>query len=598
MRLANDMHQEVIANSSSSFRSSASSADIQSTCGTGGVSANNNTDHHQLHRTISAEILGAIQIDIEAEQRQQQQYSSNEHLNYDQQAAAKAFQRHQQGDYPMATCNQSAGNPTTGTNGANGSANNTNTTGNNGNLGSDEHLMEINYTDEPAHEHPQQQGCLRRNDSSHLMDLIKDEQRQHANCCGGAASMEHPHNNLDTCQPVGRGRPTGAPNATTGSNCTTIVSSDYNSDDQEFYLPPNAAGARYIAADAQSDDLLYHDEVSDHNDCCSDHYDQTGTGRSELAGASHDYRGTELANDAATSGGGGANGGASACYMDEYEYENISTIRHYPLPMPAQMAPSFPLPATGLTGDQQPSARDGADSAGAYGRTGQPQQACQQQLDQSAGFLPSAAGLGTSSHATQLAPDYQQQPQQQQQVTSECSALIGLHDHEQTIEHADHEEHNLLHNALMRSPEKLKLIDSIITLLNYASNYNQKMLSPLLEIKRCIERDLEVVLSDTTSHHQQCCAAANSAESQASSRQQQQRDLQALVAARQRQVQPNQAVQQQRQLQQRQIAGQATTTTTSAIPSAPSHQTIGGQQVSSKPQAAQCTEMIVSEIEC
>lgn len=84
------------------------------------------------------------------------------------------------------------------------------------------------------------------------------------------------------------------------------------------------------------------------------------------------------------------------------------------------------------------------------------------------------------------------------QQNSLLSGALLLSEHEQAIEHADHEEHNLLHNALMRSPEKLKLIDSIITLLNYASNYNQKMLEPLLEIKRCIERDLEVVLSDTS----------------------------------------------------------------------------------------------------
>lgn len=96
---------------------------------------------------------------------------------------------------------------------------------------------------------------------------------------------------------------------------------------------------------------------------------------------------------------------------------------------------------------------------------------------------------GDDSRAVQQAQQYLQNP-----LLS--GALLGEHEH--AIEHADHEEHNLLHNALMRSPEKLKLIDSIITLLNYASNYNQKMLQPLLEIKRCIERDLEVVLSDTS----------------------------------------------------------------------------------------------------
>lgn len=298
-----------------------------------------------------------------------------------------------------------------------------------------------------------------------------------------------------------------------------ISNSDYNSDDQEFYLP----SARYISQDNQSEDLPYHDEVSDHNDCCSDHFELTN-GQDGLQ--LHDYP-AELV---AIGNGNGDAIGAGCNYMEEYEYENISRIRHYPVPMPVQQQQSsnnnndnssnqFSRNAASSNATEaNNSANEFANAqvqqqqqaGGCLQMAANGEQATGSSSGSSASFISSTAahlqlscqaGGSSSSPPPQAsqsgahlnAPDYLANAE----LESHYSTLMSLHD--QTIEHADHEEHNLLHNALMRSPEKLKLIDSIITLLNYASNFNQKMLAPLLEIKRCIERDLEVVLNGALS---------------------------------------------------------------------------------------------------
>lgn len=323
------------------------------------------------------------------------------------------------------------------------------------------------------------------------------------------------------------------PAASSSSFRSSASLADIQSVCNDFYLPQNGANGLapaatrcFISQDNQSDDLLYHDEISDHNDCCSDHYDQQPGSRQELAAAAEAAAAAAHSNGypadmgvLATGSGGGPPGG---CYMNEYEYENISTIRHYPLPVQSQLSGAdggavvFELGGqpNGLAGSEPN--RTAAPSS-TFDETGNcqppppppttatttPTTTTQQQqpMDRS-GFIQDDSLSAPVGHLAA----YQQQQQ------DSYSALVSLHEHEQSVEHADHEEHNLLHNALMRSPEKLKLIDSIITLLNYASNYNQKMLASLLEIKRCIERDLEVVLSDTTlsqqqqQHQQQCCA--------------------------------------------------------------------------------------------
>lgn len=250
--------------------------------------------------------------------------------------------------------------------------------------------------------------------------------------------------------------------------------SDYNSDDQEFYLAGNQSTN---FNDNQSDDLLYQDEP---NYCCLDHLDQLNN---------HEPKSRDYQPD------------LSCGHSSAYEYENISRIRHYPVqPVPQILAAQTPDQFASAI-QQQTDAQSAANfcSDTQLGSI----TSCHMNIatvdkTEPSDFEP--IGSGTISLAA--SNDFRQQestPINNQSVEMQCSSLVSQHDLDQSVEHADHEEHNLLHNALMRSPEKLKLIDSIITLLNYASNHNQRMLSPLLEVKRSIERDLEVVLTNIDS---------------------------------------------------------------------------------------------------
>lgn len=443
-RSLSDAHELI----ETSFRTSASLADIHSLCGP-----------TQQQRTISTEVLARTpqqQQQIKCEQYSTMGYGTDNGSASDNNNSA--FQQTVPvADFSVNSEQQAAANSSSGQTNNNSNSNNP-----------DQQLMEINFT-----HHQQQVSQEQALEHDAAMDVVA------ADCC-----------QLDGCQQQQQGKSLGRASEAKQSAALMAANNDYNSDDQDFYLNTT----RFVPLDARSDDLLYHDEVSNHNDCCSDHYDQSANGATcnELQQLHERYQTDCLAGGAQSSASGGA-----TCYMDEYEYENISTIRHYPVPMPPPPAP------------QQVSSAAQEEPAN-FGEHQDLQ--CQQQQQQQLGACSITARQQQQGFASQVNNGQQLTPADYLQhgtETGELKVLQQQQDHEQMIEHADHEEHNLLHNALMRSPEKLKLIDSIITLLNYASNYNQKMLVPLLEIKRCIERDLEVVLSDTTaaSGQQQsnCC---------------------------------------------------------------------------------------------
>jgi hypothetical protein len=525
-------HQQTSAQSVGNFRPSGSSADIQSMDGAGlQQTPLEAANEGHLKRAMSNDMLA----ELVAQQQQQQQQSDagcqqqqQQRFRPEEQMIPAAQQQQYQPDYAMASS-------------------------------SGEQLMEMNYTEtgQPPDErrnatkcnHVDALGCLQV--CSFKGEPTMTGGHDDGGCCSSSScsSLNHPQNrfaspngaNNSNSHNMGDGNGTNhnhdGSQADQDSMALSVMSkTDYNSDDQEFYISPNDGSLATTLGDGggNTNQLTGTDELSDHQDCCSDHLDSADPNELALVGAASGD--CIRCCDGQEFGRGHVGEHNHACYMDEYEYENISTIRHYPLPMTATHIPNL----------QQQQHQFASGSAAAAARTnsvdgvtpGGQRQADQQRLSQTSPpyvsnstAAPHLQGSTRSNHVSaddnnnssqnnnsnnsnndddryQMSSEQpiQQQQQAQNPNLTDYDPINGLlYEHEQTIEHADHEEHNMLHNALMRSPEKLKLIDSIITLLNYASNYNQKMLAPLFEIKRCIERDLEVVLNDTNSGGQQCC---------------------------------------------------------------------------------------------